>query len=314
MRLALIGADWKLRDFAAIARRIRGASFRAVCDPSGEQAQSAASAIGAELTGSGLAELLESHGDEFDAVVAPWDTTLTEDFAAAARAGKHILLEATGQEDADAVDELAANARNAGAHLVVGRPLRFLPSIQTIKNTIVAEQLGQPGLVRVHCWRHADDTSTTFAPGPDVDLACWLFDAQPEVVFATRSETPESTGNLLVHLGFPGGGMAMLDFSDRLPEGGDYFSLSVIGSSGSAIADDHHNQQLIFSGGNPASVRTDHAPLHSLGMLQDFVDSIIDEREATDSVETVRNRERIVAAIQTAIETRQAVGTGGASQ
>jgi len=315
IRLALIGADWKSREFAAVARRIRGASFRAVCDPNGEQAASAATAIGAELTAGGLAELLESHRDDFDAVVAPWDTAGPKDFTAAARAGKHVLLEATGTEAADSADELAATARDAGVRLVIGRPLRFLPSMQTLKNTIVAGQLGRPGLVRVHRWRHADHTSTAaVALAPDIDLACWLFDAQPEVVFATRSETAESTGNLLVHLGFPGGGMAMLDLSDRLPEGGDYFSLNVIGSSGSAIADDHHNQQLIFSGGNPAAVRTDHAPLHRLAMLQEFVDSIVDERDMTDSVESVRSCGRIVAAIQSSLETRKAVETGGITQ
>jgi hypothetical protein len=108
--------------------------------------------------------------------------------------------------------------------------------------------------------------------------------------------------------------MAMLDLSDRLPEGGDYFSLNVIGSSGSAIADDHHNQQLIFSGGNPAAVRTDHAPLHRLAMLQEFVDSIVDERDMTDSVESVRSCGRIVAAIQSSLETRKAVETGGITQ
>jgi predicted dehydrogenase len=315
IRLALIGADWKSREFAAVACRIRGASFRAVCDSSGEQAASAATAIGAELTAGGLAELLESHRDDFDAVVAPWDTADSKEFTAAARAGKHILLEATGTEATDAADELSATARDAGVRLVIGRPLRFLPSMQTIRNTIAAGQLGRPGLVRVHRWKHADHTSPTVAVAlaPDIDLTCWLFDAQPEVVFATRSETAESTGNLLVHLGFPSGGMAMLDLSEGLPEGGDYFSLSVIGSSGSAIADDHHNQQLIFSGGNPAAVRTDHAPLHRLGMLQDFVDSIVDERDTSDSVESVRCCERIVAAIQSSLESRQAVETGGIS-
>ena len=316
IRLALIGANWKSSEFAAVARRIRGASFRAVCDPRGEQATSAATAIGAELTASGLTELLESHRDEFDAVVAAWDAVGIEDFAAAAQAGKHILLEATGIENSDATDELAATAGASGARLVIGRPHRFLPSMQTLRNSIVAGQLGRPGLVRVHRWRHADDesSSTAAALASDIDLVCWLIDAAPDVVFAARFEIAESSDNLLVHLGFPGGGMAMLDLSDRLPEGENYFSLSVLGSSGSAIADDHHNQQLIFAGGNPAAVRTDHAPLHRLEMLQDFVESIVDQRDTSDSVESLRNCERIVAAIQSSLDTRQAVETEGTTQ
>jgi len=315
IRLALIGADWNSREFAAVARRIRGANFRAVCDPNREQAASAATAIGAELTASGLTELLDSLRDEFDAVVAPWDAVGIEDFAAAARAGKHILLEVAGTADSVATDELAATAGDSGARLVIGRPHRFLPSMQTLRNSIVAGQLGRPGLVRVHRWRHAEDASSTPAAvlAPDIDLVCWLLDAIPDVVFAARSGNAESSGNLLVHLGFPGGGMAMLDLSDDLPEGDNYFSLSVIGSSGSAIADDHHNQQLIFGGGHPAAARTDHAPLHRLGMLQDFVDSIVDQRDTSNSVESLRNCERIVVAIQNSRESGQAIDPGGVS-
>lgn len=300
IRLALIGDDRRLMEFAAVTARIRGASVQVVREP-GE---------------------LESLQNEFDALVAPSNMIAIETLTALGRAGRHILLEATGGEDSRAITGLDAIARESSARLMIGRPHRFLPSMQTIRASLHSGQLGNPGLVRVHRWRNADAGSPASADAlaPDLDLVHWLFGTSPEVVFATEShtagqltESTDSRGNLMTHIGFPGGGMAVIDFSDQLPAGDDYFSLSVIGSTGSAIADDHHNQQLVFRGGNPAAVRTDHAPLHRLAMLQDFVDAIVDERDTSDSVNSLEDSARMVAAIRQSLTSRQAVAMGDVS-
>ena len=56
---------------------------------------------------------------------------------------------------------------------------------------------------------------------------------------------------LLVHLGFKCGGMALIDFTNSLPDGDNYESLCLIGSKGVAYADDHRNRNLFFNGGAP---------------------------------------------------------------
>ena len=49
--------------------------------------------------------------------------------------------------------------------------------------------------------------------------------------------------------------MAMIDVAASLPSGGDYFSLTMIGGTGAAYADDHHNMNLLYSGGQPNAIR-----------------------------------------------------------
>ena len=56
--------------------------------------------------------------------------------------------------------------------------------------------------------------------------------------------------------------MAMIDISTRLPEGDDYYSLSLVGANGSAYADDHYNMQLLYNGGPAAANPFDGPGLH----------------------------------------------------
>ena len=44
--------------------------------------------------------------------------------------------------------------------------------------------------------------------------------------------------------------MALIDCAQTLPQGDGYFSLSLIGSTGAAYADSHHNRQLLYGGGS----------------------------------------------------------------
>ena len=80
---------------------------------------------------------------------------------------------------------------------------------------------------------------------PYLDLANWLFGTPPDRVYARAAEP----GYLQVHLGFSGGGMALIDVSDDLPPGDGYRSVTVIGSDGAGYADDHRNRNLVFGGG-----------------------------------------------------------------
>src|SRR5262249_1046053 len=63
------------------------------------------------------------------------------------------------------------------------------------------------------------------------------------------------------------------------PPGDDYFSLSLIGSSGAAYADDHHNAQLLYGGGHPAALRTGQGDAGLLGQLRAFVAAVEEGRD-----------------------------------
>ena len=146
-------------------------------------------------------------------------------------------------------------------------PWRFSPQAQSIRASLDEGQLGTPGLLRLHHWHQ--DAITMDEQIAAVDLALWLFDTAPDATYCTSSP-----GSRLIHLGFPGGGMAMIDFSGALPDGDGYHSLSLIGSRGAAYADDHRDRNLIFSGGSAKAELPGSRDAYIQPMLEDFLDSV----------------------------------------
>ena len=273
IRLALIGNADDVAAHARVAPRLRGGRFTAVaCGDAG-----AAQVLGAAAWSDDFDTLLSRHGADFDAVVLRHggrpDASLGR---RAAAAGKHVLAEsplASSAEDASAV--LGACAA-ASVRLMVGQVTRFFPSLRVVKDGLDAGRLGEPGLVRVHRWESSDTSPPTWEN--EIDLVCWLFGCRPAEVYAA-ARRPRETDYRQIHLGFDGGGMALIDRARTLPAGDGYFSLSVIGSAGAAYADDHHNTQLLFAGGRPSGLCTGQGDLALLAMLQEFVTAVAQGRE-----------------------------------
>ena len=147
-------------------------------------------------------------------------------------------------------------------------PWRFTPQAQSIRSSLDDGQLGTPGLLRLHHWHPGAITMDTQIAA--IDLALWLFDATPDA-----KHHAESAGNRLFHLGFPGGGMAMIDFCVTPEKGENYHSLSLIGSRGAAYADDHRDRNLIFTGGAANAELPGCKNAFIQPMLEDFLASVI---------------------------------------
>ena len=217
--------------------------------------------------------LFTEQANDFDAVVIDANPSQAASFAKAATAlGKPTLvgqlpggLDVLGQTD---------------ALLMPAHTWRFLPSIQTVKRSIDAGKLGEPCLLRIHRWLPPESTTESIAKRilPDTDLACWMFGGAPEKIWTLQSAAnPEY---IQFHLGFTNDGMAMIDITGSLPADDGYFSLSMIGGTGAAYADDHHNMNLLYSGGQPNALRTNQGRTDLTGQLQEFVDAISEQREA----------------------------------
>jgi predicted dehydrogenase len=150
----------------------------------------------------------------------------------------------------------------------------------------------------------------------DVDVALWLMGTVPDVVYAVEG-TMEHTAvagsghSTLVHLGFPGGGMALIDDSDQLPPGDGYRSLSLIGSSGAAYADDHQNVQLVYRGGRPQAVGVDEGGREYLALVQAFVDDLDQGHDLSASAPAWRTVLAVADAARASIAARRAVPLGG---
>jgi myo-inositol 2-dehydrogenase/D-chiro-inositol 1-dehydrogenase len=253
VRLACIGDDKDVGTSLKLAPRLRAASLVAIDD------------------------IRELDSDDFDGVVVQSHTALNDNCRFAADRGKHVLAATPPASSVDA----AALTQECQAHdvrLMVGFLDRFLPSIQAIHQSLNSGQLGDPGLIRIHRWNSQAGPAADAAA--DIDLAINMFQSLPSEVYAVaRRGLGDRVDYLQVHLGFPAGGMALIDVFNTLPSADGYFSLSLIGSLGAAYADEHHNQQLLFRSEFPVALKTGEGASARLAQLQDFVDAINEQRE-----------------------------------
>src|SRR5262249_4315717 len=142
----------------------------------------------------------------------------------------------------------------------------------------------------------------------DLDVTLWLAGRFPERVYAVGQSGDGCYAQL--HLGFPGGGMALLDYTDRLPPGDGYQSLSVIASRGAASADDQANVQLLYRGGRPRALPAPERSGLLAAVAQDFVDALRGNRLSSGAIEW-RNVFTVAAAARQSFASGQAVTPEG---
>ena len=269
IRLALISSTEMSEAYGALSTRLHGAAWKAYAPVvSGSSGQ----ALGQVTEVASADALLANQAEAFDAVVVDADQKTSERLAKAASSlGKPVLAGAIGGN--------LAELDQADVLLMPAHPWRFLPSIQSVKRSLDTGKLGQAGLLRIHRWLPSGEGADTLGKRilPDADLACWLFDGAPKSVWSLQSST--NPDYIQFHLGFENGGMAMIDLAASLPSGADYFSLTMIGDTGAAYADDHHNMNLLYNGGQPNALRTSQGKTNLAGQLQEFVDAISEHRE-----------------------------------
>lgn len=286
LRIGVIGRPVHPPSFDELTRRVAGISL-------------------ADLTND---ELNSSDGEslvDFDAVWLRSREHAAETALRALASNKHVLVETASLAQLD-WERIAAAGEEAKAIAFTADPLRFAPAVATVKEQLDSGKLGEPGLLRIHHWRNERDepVSPIHACFPCLDLARWMFAQEPTQLYALTS--PRGAPYLQLHLGFAGDGMALLD-TWSLPQGEDYFSLSVIGSRGAAYADDHHNMQLLFRGGAPSALAPSQEADMQVGMLRAFVE-MIERSTASDEIVSATNVIfRLAAAVETSLREQRVV-------
>ena len=310
MKLALIGGPEAAVHYTTAAARFPGVSFSAVVAGGGAAAEAAATLPGSPETGESVTELLDRGADICDAVVIHQGPEPAHESAhAAIAAGKHVLAGAPLAPTAEAAGGLRDAAADAGVTLMAGHPWRFRPSLAEIKSSLVAGSLGTPGLLRIHAWRSLGLTSEQIARGEAtdaLDLAVWLFGRSPEAIYALCGE-----GYLQIHCGFAGDGMAIIDCANASAAGGDYLSVGVIGASGAAYADDHHNRNLLFNDGAPRGVAPGEESAAYLAQLQELVAAIEEGRAPSLTGQDGMRALQLAEAASASLQQRQAVHRSG---
>lgn len=204
---------------------------------------------------------------ELTDVEAEADALILSDPAAARAAVRPVLLDQP---------QLCAPSQLAGlesAHLMPAHEWRFYPSVAAVRANLTDGQLGEPGLLRIHHWSVATQEVAPLAFA-QLDLARWFFGGTPTHVHALAR-----AGSLLLHLGYPNDGMALIDVASNRPGPAPYYSLHLIGSTGAAYADDHHNNHLHLAADGPRVLLHGQNPLLGiLEMLREFVAGIVEDR------------------------------------
>lgn len=272
MNLAFIGSESEASQYGSIINRIDGARWFAFVPLDGSASSAGKDALGATVQEESIEALLKNHPDEVDAFVmdaqpGPLRSSVKEAGPAGKPSLAGPLLARTGGDLAAFSVELEQGL------LVPACPWRFIPAIQSVKASIDAGKLGEIGLIRMHRWSSkVHDSAIPDRMIPAIDIATWFFGEQPRKVFSLKSSSISDYVQL--HLQFEGGGMVVIDDTTALPEGGDYFSLTVIGGTGAAYADDHRNMNLIVDGVHPHAVRTEQGAIHITRQLQEFVNTV----------------------------------------
>lgn len=237
-----------------------------------------------------------ANGDHDAVAVTSSVKNASEIISHCATAGQHMLIDFSLESAIELADKLGH--RN-GARLMIGGSLRFAPSHSAVKESLTSGKLGTPGLLRVHRWRKGADALPVTR---ELDLAHWLFGAAPDEIYATHAP-----GYVQMHLGFPDGGMALIDVASAIPSGDDYFSLCMIGSTGAAYADDHHNQQLLYRGDHPQAIKTGQGCTHLVEELGEFAAAIEQRREPSITVADARVASQVAAAVKQSIDSGRAL-------
>ncbi|MBI83704.1 MAG: hypothetical protein CMJ81_10950 [Planctomycetaceae bacterium] len=326
IRFAVVGSNPSAPLSLFDPGRLLRATCTAVADTDLAQARQTASALGTHVTVASWDQLVQQHAENFDAVLiqAPLGSRAAL-VRQAATAGKHVLVESPLASTTDLADQAIEACKAAAVRLMVGHEMRFLPSNLAVAQALKSGQLGEPALLRIHRWL-PPDTTAALRRDPDsnasraaaighladeIDLANWLFQGFPTRVYAKARSSSAIHSNLpssaeinghdyfQLHVAYPHDGMALIDRSTALPAGADYFSLSLIGTTGAAYADDHNNMHLAYRGGPPTAIRGVQGDGHWLTQVQEFIDAI---HEARDPVVTGKDGRAAVRVAEAAIE------------
>jgi predicted dehydrogenase len=220
--------------------------------------------------------------------------------------GKPVLLSIKGGVAQERLQSLFALSTKHQTLLSPVNLDHYLPSRQLIRQQLDSGKLGEPGLLRLHRWKPPRDDRGSLVC--DLELVITLFGKAPNVVYAVTQGIPDSSTppGILVHLGFAGGGMALLDHQP-LPTRDGYTSLTLIGSSGAAYADDHSNVQLIFGSGAARAVRVDEGVAPYVAAIEDFVEVLRAGRDLSAQRMRWHNAFATVEAVHSSLRDRQAI-------
>lgn len=333
-RFGIIGAGLWGKIHAGVYSTHHKAELVAVCDLNAERAKEMARDFGASRVYSDYQELTTDPEVDAVAIVTP-DFAHCDPIVAAARAGKHIIVEkplATTQEDCARIAE-AVNT--AGVSLMVDFHCRWCPPIAVARSDIEKGTLGKliSGYLRLNDTLNVPTQMLSWASRSSilwflgshtVDTLRYLFaDEVVRVYSLSRSEVLKEKGVNVPDiyqavLEFQSGVIATIENNWIVPNSNPCFNdfkINVLGSKGMVNMDLSHNQMierfLETSSDHPdildgPLVQGKHVGL-AYESIRDFVESVTDGDPVKVTLEDGIKVTQVLLAIMKSAETRQPV-------
>ena len=309
LRIALVNCGCVGQSYADVLPFVPQADIVAVVDTDSLAAQQTADCCGTDWTADHVDQLLNAGARDCDAVIIHGPIQ-EEHLHQMANANKHVLVDLESLAATD-LDSLARAFDASSGNLHIGQPLRFQPSNQIIKDRLDAQKLGSPGLLRLHRWENSGFGLVTIESLiREIDLAHWVFGSKPNTLYAIRHGGDQQY--IQLHLGFPQGGMAVIDGATSLPEGAQpYHSTTVIGSTGAAYADEHRNTQLLIGAEQTSALLTGEGTQALRNQLACFVDACQPSGAPAMTVNDAQQAQLVMQAAATSLESGQSVRVTG---
>jgi 1,5-anhydro-D-fructose reductase (1,5-anhydro-D-mannitol-forming) len=286
IRYGIIGfGRFAERAIAPAIRRAKNSEVVALQKRSVEEARSKANECSIPLAFSAVDELV--HHPDIDAVfVASANSAHCPETLAAAKAGKHVIVEKPMALNAREAELMIAACAQGGVKLMVGHMVRLSPVVRRMRELIAAGRIGHVKAARAELIYDArishrkwliDRAVAGGGPVYDVGVHCidtlrYVLGGEPSSVTGTLWPAPTETSteeSAFVTLQFPDGVMASVFCSFTAPY--RRVLLEIIGTEGVITAPDFTSGDLTGrltltrgKGDRPADVVTEEIPVPNL--------------------------------------------------
>jgi predicted dehydrogenase len=337
-RFAVVGLGTWGETLARALAEMPGVDLAAVCDINEARARWISQSAGTRMYYTDYTSLVEDESITAVVVATP-DHQHLEVGLAAARAGKHLLVEKPLATTVEEAQMLVEAAKQAGVLLMVNFYPRWHPAFAHAKTAIDDGRVGSPNLLSCR-WNYTLDLPTRginwptqtspawFGGSYAVDLMRWLAGDEVIRVFATKGSRVLDQIGLAVAdfyvatLEFTRGAVATVEMCWALPQGGPAETdvrAQVIGTEGLLCIDGSHHRMLEQYGRVTVGFPTAYPEMmtapcvhgHRFGpaieSLRHFTDCVLQEREPLVDGEDGLAVTRIVAAIHESARNRQPV-------
>lgn len=300
LKVGVVGVGFIGELHARVFDEIPTADLLAVADPDEERAKKIGERFHCEYYFS-PSELFNQKDVEAVSICVP-DRYHVEPAIAAAKAGKHILLEKPIARTVKDAEEIKKAVEDNGVRLMVAHILRFDPRYVQLHDKIQRGDLGE--LIHIRAKRQNPKliqdrlkgrTSMLYYIGVhDIDIVLWYAQSEIEEIYAKKVSKMYDEDCIFALFSFKNGAVGSLEFSWSLPGNyptGLWSEVEVVGTKGAGYIDVYDQGLKLFTDGFylPDTLHWPEYNGQIFGDLRDelmhFVDATVNNKDFLMSTE-----------------------------